>query len=291
MDGVIDHLHKDKKSLLSCTLTCRSWLPRSTQVYFRALPVRRSWQVRPPDVDHAGDSDQMSQFLRTLQTSPRLALYASVLHLEFSFSLRKCWPESSLLEVVSFVHDVVGAAQNLDSLSIEFKSFTEMSQEPTYPPRAPHPQLITRNIRQLCIKHCLPKSADHLLQPFRSVQNLVLRLELYKDIPLPPVSEKYAVKNLHLELCIWDAVAGDNALLQLPTQFDPEVLRTASVKVIRTGITLDVSRIIDFVAAVGRNIDHLAFDNEWYAYGTLASLAPRTGTRFPHVACHHMRQY
>ena len=198
IDQIIDQLYVDKESLKSCSLTCKSWLLRSSQLLFGSYTVRG----RQGDID----------LILTIQARSRISSNISSLTLDFT----------------SFEHfGLIKALPHLRELNIDGHSLPHhhLAQVYTYMPTV---KSTGKTIDLLFMRNCPVFLVEWLMQPFMSIG--LLKLSGIEGAPFQPHCADHVVATLVLcllpvavlgyLLMILDFSAVHWLTLELPSRFD-----------------------------------------------------------------------
>ncbi|KZT72772.1 hypothetical protein DAEQUDRAFT_808758 [Daedalea quercina L-15889] len=144
-DYIIDYLHKDRKSLEACTLTCREWVPTSRYHLYCDVFLHK------PKLFPA--------FKRLLTASPLLGSYVRVLRIS---KLDKA-SQADLMMVEELLPAILGDLPNLEHLGGSLLS-TAASILRFMPDRTP--------VTELCLQYCEFSALDDFARLFYSCPRL-----------------------------------------------------------------------------------------------------------------------
>ena len=155
VDQIIDALQDDKRTLATCSLTCQSWVPRSSRYLLRHVRLQ------------AGD---IQPFGVSLRTSTRLSRYTSELH-------APCKPGLA---------DLVQSIPRLECLSVETaRGPDHVDLEPA----------AGRNLRQLRLRCLSEYMTGPLLDAFDTIKTLIFEDCSFDGRAFPVTVEELIVQS------------------------------------------------------------------------------------------------
>ncbi|EMD34519.1 hypothetical protein CERSUDRAFT_125622, partial [Gelatoporia subvermispora B] len=134
VDHIIDFLVDDRNALRSCSLTCRSWLPRARHHTFRTMRV--TYEIR-------------QQCLQLLEDCPDIRPYFQSLHFD-AFGTQVPWSDWEVAAFLDFMPNIS---------TLVFKGFSFRTPLPVGP---------SRHLRELMFHFCSFQSFDILLATLAS---------------------------------------------------------------------------------------------------------------------------